>query len=32
VGDVRGGARRKLSEAIADGRRAGKAVATALKK
>ncbi len=32
VGDVRGGARRKLSEAIADGRSAGKAVATALKK
>ena len=32
VGDVRGGARRKLSEAIADGRRAGKAVAIALKK
>lgn len=32
VGDVRGGARRKLTEAIADGQRAGKAAATALKK
>jgi thioredoxin reductase (NADPH) len=32
VGDVRGGSRRNLSEAIADGRRAGKAAATALKK
>ena len=32
VGDVRGGAGRKLAEAIADGQRAGKALATALKK
>ena len=31
VGDVRGGAQRKLSEAIADGQRAGKALAAVLK-
>jgi len=31
VGDVRGGAQRKLSEAIADGQRAGKALVATLK-